>query len=1020
MSGINLSDWALRHRSMVFFLTLVSLLAGIQAYRSLGRAEDPNFTMRLMVVRTLWPGATANEVREQVSTPLERRLVEIPGVHYVKSMSKAGDSFVYVFLQEHMGPDETAEAWRHVRRKLDDMARSLPAGIVGPFPNDEFGDVQIRIYALTGDGFGMGQLHDAADKMARALSRVADVKKVELIGVQDEKIFIEVSPARLAAMGLAPTQIFDALQRQNAVVPAGHVETASDRVRLRVTGAFDSVDSLHDADLVMGGKHYRLGDIAAVHRGLSDPPQPRMRVAGQDAVGLGVVMVRGGDVLALGRNLDTELDRLKVNLPVGIDLHTVADQPRVVRTSFDLFIRSLIEAIVIVLAVSFLSLGLRTGAVVALSIPLVLALTFVFMEILHIDLHRVSLGALIISLGLLVDDAIIAVEMMVVKMEQGWDRAKAATFAYTSTAFPMLTGTLITAAAFSPIGFARSSTGEYAGAIFWVVMIALVTSWFVAVIFTPYIGYRLLDPAKLAAKAAAHGGNPYDRPLYRRIRTIVEWCVRRRWLVIGATLVAFVASLVAFNTLVQKQFFPPANRTELLIDVALPQGASLRATETEAKRVEALLTDDERVESYSSYIGSGITRFFLSLDQQMANDNFAQLVVVTRSVEARESLRASLKATFADTNGSWSHVRTRMTGLENGPPVGYPVQFRISGEDIATVRAGAESMATIMRAHANLRDVNFDWFEQAKSVRVEIDQARARALGVNTQDVALTLQAWLVGATVTQYRENDKQIDVVWRAPVAEVRSLDRLPDLDLLTSNGRHVPLAQVARLVPQLEDGLIWQRNRLPTITVRADVVGMQAPAASTQLNPQFDQLRASLPPGFLIEMGGMIEEAGKGEGALKRIVPYSVLAIITLLMMQLQSISRTVLVLLSAPLGMIGVTIAMLISGLPYGFVANLGVLALVGMILRNSVILVDQIDQDEKAGKSTWNAIIDSTVRRFRPIVLTAMAAVLAMIPLVRQIFWGPMAAAIMGGLVVATLLTCLFLPALYAAWYRVKE
>ena len=1023
MKGLNLSEWALTHRSMVLFLTVVALFAGVQSYRSLGRAEDPNYTLHMMVVRTQWPGATAEQVREQVTTLVERRVAEVPGVLYTKSMSRAGESTVWITIHDYLRGQEIAEAWRHVRRKLSDISREFPTGVIGPFPNDEFGDVHIRQYALTGDGYGMGALRDEADRMARSLARVTDVKKVELIGVQDEKIYIEVSPTRLTAMGLVPQQIFDALQRQNAIAPAGHVETLHDRLRLRVSGGYDRVEALRQTDLSLAGRPYRLGDIADVRRGLADPPQPRMRVGGPDggidAVGLGVVMVRGGNVLALGQNLDAAMAELERHLPVGIDVHVVADQPKIAAISFDLFMRSLAEAVLIVLAVSFLSLGLRTGAVVALSIPLVLALTFAFMNAAGIDLHRVSLGALIISLGLLVDDAIIAVEMMVVKMEQGMDRFRAATFAYTSTAFPMLTGTLITAAAFSPIGFARSSTGEYAGAIFWVVMIALVTSWFVAVIFTPWIGSLLLDPKKLMAKAAAHGGDPYQHPMYLRIRRIVVWCVRHRWWVIGATVASFALSIVVFNTVVQKQFFPPASRTELLVDLALPQGASLRATEADVHRLEALLKGDPRVASYSAYVGSGASRFFLSLDQQMPADNFAQFVVVAHSIEDRRALHDALKATFAAADGSWSHLRTRVVGLENGPPVGYPVQFRISGEDIATVRAGAEKIAAVMRGHPHLRDVNFDWYEQAKSMRIEINQARARALGVNSQDVALSLQAWLVGTTVTQFRENDKQIDIMWRAPPSEARSLDRLPDLDIATANGRHVSLAQVARLVPQLEDGLIYQRNRLPTITVRADIVGMQPNTASMQIFPQLAAVRDSLPAGYLVEMGGMIEESGKGEVGLKAVVPYSMAVVVTLLMMQLQSMSRTLLVLLSAPLGMIGVSLALVVSGQPYGFVANLGVLALMGMILRNSVILVDQIEQDEQAGKSTWDAIIDSTVRRFRPIVLTALAAVLAMIPLVRQIFWGPMATAIMGGLVVATVLTCLFLPALYAAWYRVR-
>jgi multidrug efflux pump len=751
-----------------------------------------------------------------------------------------------------------------------------------------------------------------------------------------------------------------------------------------------------------------------------------MRFGGRDAVGIGVVMARGGNVIDLGENLSKTMNQLQLDLPVGMDVQVVFDQPQIVKTSLNLFVSTLGEAMAIVLAVSFLSLGWRTGTVVALSIPLVLAMTFLAMKLFGIDLQRISLGALVIALGLLVDDAIIAAEMMVVKMEQGWDRFKAATFAYTSTAFPMLTGTLITAAGFTPVGFAKSGAGEYTISIFQVVTISLLVSWIVAVVFTPWLGYKLLDPVKLRAIAEKHGGDIYNSPFYRRFRALVVWCLRHRWLVIIATIGIFVLSLVAFNKGVQKQFFPAASRPEVMIDIWLPQGASLKATEREVKRVETLLANDERIASWSSYIGNGAPRFFLSLDQQLFADNFGQMVIVTKGLKEREEVKNRLEAAFDAPDGSWSHLRLRVVRLENGPPVGYPVQFRVLGEDLLALRDNAEGIAAVMRAHPNLRNVNFDWNDRVKSVRVEIDQSRARALGVSSQDVALTLQGWLVGATVTQFRENDQLIDVVWRADGgrqgdADPRTLTRLPDLDLVTAGGRHVPLAQVARLVPVLEEGLIWRRDRLPTITVRADAVGaMQPQAISAQIDEQLIELRAKLPPGFRIDLGGSTEESAKGENSIKAVVPLMIVGVITLLMMQLQSISRTFLVFLTAPLGLIGVTLALLIFQVPYGFVANLGVIALMGMILRNSVILVDQIEQDEQAGKSEWEAIVGSTVRRFRPIVLTAGAAILAMIPLTRQVFWGPMAVAIMGGLIVATVLTCLFLPALYAAWFRVKE
>ncbi|MCX7145440.1 MAG: efflux RND transporter permease subunit [Sulfuritalea sp.] len=1032
MKQLNLSEWALKHPQMVLYLMIVFMIGGAISFFQLGRAEDPDFTFKVMVVRTLWPGASAQQVEQQLTERIEKKLAETPWVDVLRTASKPGESLTIVILKDYTPKTEVPEAWRQVRKKLDDIRHTLPAGVQGPFPNDEFGDVQMKIFALTSRddkaGYGMGDLRREADRLARELRRVEDVKKIELIGVQDEKIYIDVSPARLAAMGLVPTQVFDALQRQNAVAPAGHVETETDRVRLRVSGPFDSVDALRETTLAVGGRNFRLGDIGKITRGLADPPQPRMRVAGREAVGLGIVMARGGNVIALGENLATTMARLQRDLPVGMDVHVVFDQPDIVKTSLNLFVRTLGEAILIVLAVSFLSLGWRTGTVVALSIPLVLAMTFFAMKIFGIDLQRISLGALVISLGLLVDDAIIAAEMMVVKMEQGWDRFKAATFAYTSTAFPMLTGTLITAAGFTPVGFAKSGAGEYTISIFQVVTIALLVSWIVAVVFTPYLGYKLLDPAKLREIGEKHGGDIYDSPFYRRFRALVVWCLRHRWLVIGATVAGFVLSLMAFNGAVQKQFFPAASRPELMVDIWLPQGASLKATEREVKRVEALVDKDAGIASWSSYVGNGAPRFFLSLDQQLFADNFGQMVIVTKGLKEREEVKNKLEAAFDAADGSWSHLRMRVVRLENGPPVGYPVQFRILGEDLAALRDGAENISTVMRAHPNLRNVNFDWNDRVKAVRVEIDQDRARALGVSSQDVALTLQGWLVGATVTQFREDDQLIDVVWRAGAergaensADPRTLTRLPDLDIVATSGRHIPLAQVARLVPILEEGLIWRRDRLPTITVRADVVGsLQPQAASAQIDQQLAALKAGLPPGFRIETGGSTEESAKGENSIKAVVTLMIVGVITLLMIQLQSISRTIMVLLTAPLGLIGVTLALLVFQVPYGFVANLGVIALMGMILRNSVILVDQIEQDEQSGKSEWEAIVGSTVRRFRPITLTAAAAVLAMIPLTRQVFWGPMAVAIMGGLIVATVLTCLFLPALYAAWFRVKE
>ena len=1016
----NLSEWALKHQQMVIFMIVVLSIAGIVSFFSLGRAEDPAFTFKVMVVRTLWPGATAQEVARELTERIEKKLQETPWVDVLRSASKPGESLVFVVLKDYTPKLEVPESWRQVRKKLDDIRYSLPTGVQGPFPNDEFGDVQINVFALTGDGIDLATLHRYADRIALELRRVADVKRVEMIGVQDEKIFIDVAPARLASLGITPSQIAEVLQKQNTVNPSGFIDTNTDRIRMRVSGALDSVDKVRETDLLINARHFKLGDIAQVSRGLSDPPSPQMRVGGQPAIGLGVVMDKGGNVIQLGESLRKEMQRISTTLPVGIQLHVVANQPAVVQDSIHLFQSSLGEAILIVLAVSFLSLGWRTGTVVALSIPLVLAITFFSMKILGIDLQRISLGALVIALGLLVDDAIIAVEMMVVKMEQGWDRFKAATFAYTSTAFPMLTGTLITAAAFTPVGFSKSAASEYTISIFQVVTIALVTSWIVAVVFTPYIGYKLLDAKKLVAKAQKHGEDIYDTPFYRGLRNVLTWTLRNRWKVILATVLIFVLSIVAFGKFVQQQFFPSASRLELMVDVWLPQGASIRATKQDVLRIESLLKNDPAVDTYSSYIGNGAPRFFLSLDQQLFADNFGQLVIVTKNLQAREEIKTRLEEKFSGAN--FAGIRARVVRLENGPPIGYPVQFRVMGDDLVKLRAISADVASLMRKDVALEKINFDWNEKIKSVKIEVDQDKARLLGTSSQEISQVLQGWLNGVALTQYREGDQLIDVVWRGDTEkDVRSLQRLPNLDIPLPGGRHVPLAQVAKLIPALEEGVIWRRNRLPTMIIRADMADNTQPAtASERLNKQLDTIRAQLPSGFRIEMGGSIEESAKGSTAIMAVMPLMLVGVITLLMIQLQNISRTIMVLLTAPLGLIGVALALLIFQVPFGFVANLGFIALAGMIMRNSVILVDQIRQDEEAGKPLWEAIIGSTIRRFRPIVLTASAAILAMIPLTRQVFWGPMAVSIMGGLVVATLLTCLFLPALYAAWYKVKE
>ncbi len=1034
MRGFNLSEWALGHRSLVLYAMLVLGLFGVLSYAKLGQSEDPPFTFKVMVIRTGWPGATARQVEEQITDKIERKLQEAPNVDVIRSYSKPGESLVFFQMKDSAPPSAVTETWYQVRKKIGDIRNTLPAGIQGPSFNDEFGDVYGNIYALTGAGFSYADLKKYADRIRAELLRVPDVAKVEFFGEQDEKVYIELSNTKLATLGVDVPTIVSALATQNAIAPAGAFETPSDKVYLRTTGDFDSVEAVRETTIRANGRLFRLGDIARVQRGYADPPQPKMRFEGQEAFGIGVSMVKGGDIIELGANLDREIDRLRRDLPVGLELAQVTSQPQAVQRSVNEFVRSLAEAVIIVLAVSLLSLGLRTGIVVALSIPLVLAATFLFMRIGDIGLHKISLGALILALGLLVDDAIIAVEMMATKMEQGWDRLRAASFTYSSTAMPMLSGTLVTVAGFLPIATAASSTGEYTRSIFQVTAIALAVSWVAAVVFVPYLGYQLLpDHAQRAAKpswfrrllgrpalAVSHEageGAIYRTPFYNQLRSVIHWCVAHRGTVLVATIALFAASLLAFR-FVPQQFFPASSRPELLVDLRLAEGSSFAATESTAKRFEQVLEREAGIESYVSYVGQGSPRFYLPLDQQLANANFAQFVILTTGIPERERLRARLIELF---DRDFQGLRANITRLENGPPVGFPVQFRVSGEDIPTVRRYAERVAERMRENPNVSNVQFDWDEKAKVIKVDIDQEKVRLLGLSSQDLSTFLNTSLNGLTVTYYRERDKLIEVLMRGAIDERAKLSYLQDLAVPTRSGKSVPLSQIATISYGFEDGIVWRRNRLPTITVRANVYGkIQAPAVTAQIEPALAAIKASLPPGYRLETGGAVEDSAKGQKSVAAGFPLFVLVVLTVLMIQLQSFSRVAMVVLTAPLGLIGVTAFMLLFNQPFGFVAMLGTIALSGMIMRNSVILVDQIDQDIRAGHAPWEAVVEATVRRFRPIVLTAAAAVLAMIPLTRSAFFGPMAVAIMGGLVVATALTLLFLPALYAAWFRLAS
>jgi multidrug efflux pump len=1032
VKGINLSAWALAHRPLMRYLMVVLVLGGIAAFLQLGQDEDPPFTFRAMVVRTFWPGATAPEVADQVTDRLERTLQQVPWVDKIASYSKPGESLIIVQLQEATPPREVAGVWYQVRKKIGDMRLSLPSEVQGPHFNDEFGDVYGVMFAFSGDGFTYRQVKDAADWARQQLLRVPGVAKVDLFGVQDERVTVEIPSRRLAQIGLTVPQLAAQIGSQNTVEAAGMVAAPVEDVRLRVTGALRSVEELRELRIRAGQVNYRLADIALVRREYVDPPLMKMH-AGRggrgasgphEVVGLGVTMVKGGDIVELGRALEGAEARLNAELPVGIEMFKVADQPRAVARSVGEFIGVLREALAVVLAVSFLSLGLhmrplridmRPGAVVALTIPLVLAITFLAMYLLGINLHKISLGALIISLGLLVDDAIIAVEMMLRKMEEGFDRVRAATFTFETTAMPMLSGTLITAAGFLPIALARSTAGEYTLAIFQVTAIALVVSWVAAVMFVPLLGVWLLRPP-----ARVHAATEtFQSPFYVRFRALVDRCLERRWLVIGATAAALALSIAAFGA-VERQFFPSSNRLEIMVDLWLPQGAGFAASEAEAGRFEAWLDRQPELDTFAGYVGSGSPRFYLPQDQQFEQANLAQFVISTRSIAERDALRVRMLALFRD---DFPGVRGRVKLLPSGPPVPYPVQFRVEGDDAVRVRAIADRVKEVLRENPDAIGVNDNWNEPVKVLRLALDQDKARALGVTSQSLVRATQAIVSGAPIGEYREGDQTIAIQYRAPESERGELSRLADVSVPTGNGSSVPLSQLVHSAIAFEPGILWRQNRNYAITVQCEIRdGVQGPTVSqrTWSDARFARIRAELPPGYRVVIAGESEESGKAGGAIAANIPLMLFVVFTLLMLQLHSFGRAMLVFLTGPLGFIGAAASLLVLRAPFGFVAQLGVIALLGMIIRNSVILIDQIERDRAAGVDAWTAIVEAAVRRMRPILLTAAAAVLAMIPLSRSLFWGPMAVAIMGGLVVATALTLLFLPALYAAAFRVRR
>ncbi|MDB5987812.1 MAG: cation/multidrug efflux pump [Nevskia sp.] len=1007
----NLSRWAIEHASFTRFLIGLLIISGVFAYISLGQREDPDFTFRVMVMRAYWPGATAKEMEQQVTDKLEEKLADVPYLFYTQSYSKPGESNVFVVLREDTPPKEVKGIWYQVRKKIGDIQSNLPQGVQGPFFNDEFGDTYIAMYAFHTEGFTYEELRDYVDTARKALGQVPGITKVDLLGEQTPKIYVEFSYRKFAELGITFPQLSDALKGQNAVAPAGTLNTAQQAIPVRVGGQYDSVEQVQETRFRVGTRTFRLGDFAKVYRGYEDPPITKIRHRGREAMALGIVMESDADVLKVGEQLQTALKQLRSSFPVGIEIAQITDQPKVVHEAVGDFVRSLAEAVLIVLLVSFFSLGLRTGMVVALTIPLVLGVTFLAMKAAGIQLQKISLGALVLALGLLVDDAMISVEMMARKLEEGYDKLKAASFAYTSTAFPMLTGTLITAAGFLPVGLAKSSAGEYTFSMFAVVGMALLISWLASVYVTPYIGYWLLR----AHPESAH--DLFHTPFYQRLRRGLDWCVEHRRKVIVMTLIAFVLGVGSFRFIPQ-QFFPDSTRLELMVDLWLPEGSSFAATEEVTKRFEAKLAADADVADYVAYVGDGSPRFYLPLDQELQHVNFSQFMVLSKDIKARERLRVRMRDWVAT---EFPEVRTKVDRLPNGPPVGWPVQFRVQGPDPQLVRFYADQAKAIVAASPLTRNVHDNWHEKILSIHDQIDQDKLRVLGITSEQVRGAGQTILSGTTIGTYRERNRNIDIVARQPLEERDRLGDLKDAYMPTASGTSVPFSQFGVAQRAFEDGVIWRRSRLPAITIQAETQeGLQAPDVTNAIFPLFDGLRAQMPYGYSINISGALEQNQIANDSINVQMPKMVVVILLLLMIQLQHFGRTVMVLLTAPLGIIGAAAALLITRQPFGFVALLGVIALAGIIMRNAVILVDQIEQDIKAGHDPWTAIVESAVRRFRPIILTAAAAVLALIPLLRSVFFGPMAAALMGGLIVATVLTLTFLPALYAAWFRVRR
>lgn len=1014
MKNFNLAEWTLNHKQLTYFFMALCFITGVFAYNNLGRMEDPDFTIKQMVVSVAWPGATARQMEEQVTDKIEKKLQDLPGLDYLKSYSTPGKSVIYVYLKDTVAVKDVRSRWVETRNMVNDMKSTLPAGVAEPMFNDRFEEVYGIVYALTGDGYTYEEMREKAEKVRRILLDVPSVKKVQLLGVQTEKIYIEIANSKMSQLGIDPSVITSTLEAQNAMSASGMLETTSDNVYLRVTGMFEQLEDIRNLPIQVSGRTFRLGDIANVTRTYDEPADPKFYYNGEPGLGISLAMEPGDNILTLGENLAKTIEKIKKELPAGLEIHQTVNQPQVVKTSIDEFIKSLMEAIVIVLIVSFVSLGVRPGAVAAVCIPLVIAATFTGMYFMDIPLQRVSLGALIIALGLLVDDAIIVTEMMTLKLEEGWDRTKAACYAYKVTAFPMLTGTLITCAGFIPIGFAKGSASEYVASIFSVVTVSLLLSWLVAATATPLLGYLYIKPKPGAKNEAKH--NVHDTAFYRWFRQVLCWCLHHRSIVLAATVACFIAS-AALLGLIKQEFFPPSTRPELIVQLELQEGASIKNTEAVAAQFAKKLEGDPAISYYTYHVGEGAPRFVLNFEPTFNKANFAEFIIVAKDVNARDELRAKVSKLL---NEELPSVQVHTKVISVGPSANYPVVLRVTGYDHDRVREIAKKVAMITETNPGTKNVNLNWNEKSKIMHLEIDQAKARQLGVTSQALASSLQTQLSGTSIAEFRETDKTVSMVFRYAAQDRSDLSRLKDLNIHIGNGKYVPLDQIAKISFETEDGLIYRRDLKPMILVQAETKpGVTGDDVVEQVYNNLADLRNDLPLGYSIDYDGSKEDSFKAVKFLFEPVPAMLVIIMILLMFQLQSISKMILTLLTAPLGIIGVSLGLFLTGRPMGFVAQLGVLALAGIIMRNSVILMDQIDQHRAAGEVLWEAIINSAVTRFRPIMLTAAAAILGMIPLMSSVFWGPMAVAIAAGLFVATLLTLLVLPVMYAAWYKAE-